>query len=112
MNKKDEYLKAKETIQEYEKNINSNFISEYTCIVCQKNKIIPYHKDIIDPLTQENSMWEDGVVEKITAGYGSCHDMDSYYIGICDECIENLKQKGLIKNFKELKKIIYKEKNE
>jgi len=59
---------------------------EYTCCVC-KDKVISR----IDP-----SMWADGTVSKITFGYGSIHDTDSYYIAICDECITELKESGLI----------------
>lgn len=33
-------------------------------------------------------MWSDGVIGRISAGYGSIHDGDEYIIGICDECID------------------------
>ncbi len=42
------------------------------------------HKDNFDPAKE---MWNNGMIEEISAGYGSGHDGDIYYIGICDECI-------------------------
>ena len=57
-------------------------ISKRTCFVC-KEKVIS---------KIEQGMWADGIVEKITFGYGSKHDMDSFYIAICDDCINEVKE--------------------
>ena len=43
------------------------------------------HNGIYEP---EYQMWNDGVVKKISAGYGSSFDFDEFYIGICDKCID------------------------
>lgn len=34
----------------------------------------------------DSQMWKGGIVHKISAGYGSDHDTDMFYIGVCDEC--------------------------
>lgn len=36
----------------------------------------------------EHGMWEDGMVDKVTAGYGSKFDCDRFLIAMCDSCIE------------------------
>jgi uncharacterized membrane protein len=63
-------------------------MKKYNCVVCD-NVIneIDYGIDAKD----ENRMWNEGVVEKITAGFGSKFDLDSFLIAICDECIEKKK---------------------
>ena len=33
-------------------------------------------------------MWNDGVVNLISAGYGSRFDGDEFIIAICDDCLE------------------------
>lgn len=37
----------------------------------------------------ESAMWDGGIVDKITAGYGSSRDTDQFIIAICDKCIEH-----------------------
>lgn len=37
----------------------------------------------------ESAMWNGGIVDKVTAGYGSDHDMNQFIIAICDECIKD-----------------------
>jgi hypothetical protein len=46
---------------------------------------------VIDASSQ---MWNDGVVQKLSAGYGSCHDGDEFIIAICDDCIIKKKATG------------------
>ena len=41
-----------------------------------------------DRYRPESQIWENGIVEGLSAGYGSKHDGSMYYIGICDECVE------------------------
>jgi hypothetical protein len=41
-------------------------------------------------------MWEGGVVEKISVGYGSINDGDEFYIAICDNCIDDNYKNGRI----------------
>lgn len=107
---KKEYEKAKETIHEYDKQVSSELIEDYTCCVCKKNRITPLEKHrggverLIDPLGQNHGIWNNGVVEQISMGYGSRYDTNYYYIAICDDCIEELEKKGYITNYKKLKK--------
>lgn len=35
----------------------------------------------------EQQMWNNGVVENMSASYGSSLDGDYFYLGICDPCI-------------------------
>lgn len=88
------------------------------CICCDK-KITLLHPEHLDGKTEEDvvfnkskrpvgrrdeeieidagsQMWNDGVVHKISAGYGSCHDGDEFIIAICDECIIKKKATGNI----------------
>jgi len=44
----------------------------------------------------ESWMWSHGTVERIFMGYGSNLDGNSYYIGICDNCIERKTKEGII----------------
>ena len=49
-----------------------------------------------DPTTKfkpENGIWFDGIVSKISAGYGSNLDGDMYIIAICDDCIRDNKDR-------------------
>jgi hypothetical protein len=55
------------------------------CICC-KNEVELIAPDIDSP--PESAMWNNGVVGKIYAGYGSRHDGDMYIITICDDCID------------------------
>ncbi len=104
MIKKEDYKKALATVQAYSEQLNLHTVSNHTCCVCKEKVISKIEAKHIHPLKQEQGMWADGVVEKITFGYGSIHDMDSYYIAVCDGCITELKKKGLATDFKELKK--------
>lgn len=51
------------------------------------------------PLKSEESwggMWRDGIVEKISAGYGSSLDGDMFVIALCDICIAQKLSEGTI----------------
>ncbi len=65
--------------------------NSYNCIVCsfQISKI-GGDKDI-------SSMYNDGVVGKLDANYGSKFDGDMYLFGICDRCIETKLSTGELK---------------
>jgi hypothetical protein len=76
----EDYIKAKETIRQYK---DQEVVSvKHTCCVCKTKEI----KSLYD----SKDMWNEGTVEKITFGYGSKHDMNSFYIAICDECADGL----------------------
>ena len=41
-------------------------------------------------------MISDGIIQIISAGYGSIHDTDQFIIAICDECIKKNLEDGTI----------------
>ena len=66
----------------------------YNCICCGF-EIKPLSKDIFSEKdTIESWMWNGGVVTRINMPYGSDLDGDSYFIGICDKCVEKLHKEG------------------
>ena len=47
--------------------------------------------------TIDNEMIDGGIIQIVTAGYGSNHDGDKFIIAICDDCIkENLENSNLL----------------
>jgi len=59
------------------------------CIKCGTEiKVINYGSDshIDNP---ESAMWNGGIVDKVTAGFGSNKDMEQFIVAICDRCIEH-----------------------
>ena len=83
-------------------------LSKFTfinCICCGKkiellNKIQGVSDDKIfsDPNWNANSqMWNDGVVEEMSAPYGSCHDGDTFYLAICDKCVDEGYRNGRLR---------------
>mgnify|MGYP003418140433 FL=1 len=87
------------------------------CIKCQKNNVIPDSgiKGIDNPEemdvlwlneergdrihTIDNEMVSGGIIQIISAGYGSTHDGDKLIIAICDSCIESNLEDGTILYF-------------
>jgi len=83
-------------------------LSKFTfinCICCGKKIEL---LDKVQGLTDEqifdssdwqanNQMWNNGVVQQISAGYGSSLDGDYFYIGICDPCIEEGYRNGRLR---------------
>lgn len=104
----EEYNSALEIVKQYERELNRKFIKDKTCICCKINIIKPVDGMSLDygsvePLKQEIGPWEGGDVCRIDLGYGSRFDMSSYYIGLCDDCIEKLENEGLIEDVDVLK---------
>lgn len=93
------------------------------CICCKKDNVKPidYGSDDKDKLTEEEYLWMDepnehhkdgvgpkkrtidnintdsGIIQRLSAGYGSGHDTSMFIIAICDECItENLEDGTLL----------------
>ena len=85
-----EYLKAKELIKEYEEKISSSIIKSKVCIICREKTIEPF-ADFQggNPLLQHQNPWNDGTVTRVDFGFGSRYDMKSFFVGICDNCIDN-----------------------
>ena len=61
------------------------------CILCDKevDTLYPEDRHSKEPWVR---MWDDAIVDKIQAGYGSRFDGNIYVIAICDPCIAS---KGL-----------------
>ncbi len=61
------------------------------CICCnEKIERFLFEGEINDEIKEEvpeQCMWNDGVVGKLEAGFGSRYDTDSFYVAICDDCI-------------------------
>lgn len=91
------------------------YICNMYCISCKEDKVFP--NDYIErdtPKTEEELLWLDykqkdgnfvtidsintdnGIINTISAGYGSSHDGDTFIIGICDECIRENVDKGIL----------------
>jgi len=94
----EEYLRIKDIVNKYEQSINAKLVTPKMCIVCKKNEVIPIMPENTDYKKIEDGMWDGGVVDTIHFGYGSIHDMDKYYITICDSCATNLIEEGLFIN--------------
>jgi len=47
-----------------------------------------------------SSCWDGAVVDKICGGYGSKHDMSLFIIGICDKCVSERIESGLLIRFR------------
>lgn len=77
---------------------------KYTCSICKKNTITKIHGTNCDIFNQDKEAWEDGTVGKITFGYGSEHDMTTFYLGICDGCITELSNNGLATDLSKINK--------
>lgn len=105
---KEEYIKAKETIDAFEEQLNEKFVESYTCINCKENEVKPYSVDV---LGQDEGCWLDGTVIRADVGYGSRHDLSSYYFAICDDCLDSLEDSGLLVDIKQLRKKIKKERS-
>lgn len=71
-------------------------IEKLHCICC--NKLIkissPYTGHPLE--SPESHIWSKGAVNKFYCGYGSRFDDNTYLIAICDDCIEDRFDKGVI----------------
>ena len=65
-----------------------------SCIKCDKELKKLYPDDVCSSL--DRAMWDGGIVDKFVAGYGSDHDMDAFFFGICDDCVTKLKEDSKI----------------
>jgi len=106
MTKKEKYKEAIDIIKKYNEELNSSMINDYICCKCEKNIISKGGVDNknVNPLNQENLMWNNGGVGAISFGFGSKYDLNTYYVGICDECLKNLINNKLAINVKNFSK--------
>ena len=61
------------------------------CICCKK-EIKEIH-EASEHVKEWEGMWSGGIVERISAGYGSRLDGNMYLLAICDDCIIEKKLK-------------------
>lgn len=82
------------------------------CIKCEKNTVSPMdmdgnHINEVEELWRveerngktlniNNKMTNGGIIQIISAGYGSKHDTDRFIIAICDDCISKEMEKGTL----------------
>jgi len=106
MNKIEELIKLHDEIQlEHAK----EFVKDKKCICCKTTILKPLYPPeeiTLNPLEQERGPWDGGIVTLISGGYGSRHDLESYYIAICDSCLSKLKEEGIAESYRNLKKTI------
>jgi len=97
--------KLYDTIQKqlsvYKDNKNIENMPKIYCIKCE-NELHHSHLMGVDVLKLENVPILNGGVFRIEFGYGSSHDMNSYYMGICDKCTTDLYRRNLITSIKSL----------
>ncbi len=74
----------------------------YNCICCNKEITLLYPDSYSNKTksSDEDKMWDDGIVGEISAGYGSIHDGCIYNIAICDKCVKEKEEIGVLKYIK------------
>lgn len=88
---KNEYLEALNTVNEY---LSQTTKHSFKCSCCRQEDV---YSDSVNMFNIEQSMWINGTISKVSFGYGSSHDMETYLIAICDTCVYNLKNENVIK---------------
>ena len=92
----EQYQQAKERIEEYEKERSSVAIQTLRCIHCNKAmEPVECFLPALDKL--EQGAWQGGTVALVRFGYGSrLHDGDAYYVAVCDQCMHEGVEKGIV----------------
>jgi len=93
---KQKFEKAQAICTAYHAQVNKTSIKSYNCCVCENELITPIYPENISTNAQEDGLWNNGIVGIIHCGWGSAHDMDKYYIAICDTCIRGLAEADII----------------
>jgi hypothetical protein len=100
---KKEYLKAKWVVDEYTCDVNKSLIKSMTCCSCKKKVLHPINNNGHTKGSEmEFSSYSGGTVERINFSYGSKRDGESYFIAICDDCIDRLELEGIVFNTDEI----------
>lgn len=105
----EKFLEAEKVIQEYNNELWKAALKEHDCVCCKTNKIKPLYAGVgkhsqFDARGLHNEMWGGGIVTLASAGYGSDHDGQAFYVAICDACITSNYAKGIIKNLYDIEK--------
>jgi hypothetical protein len=68
------------------------------CVCCGFNIRKLYDSEVkdLDKYDPTIEMWKSGFVSELSIGYGSCHDGDVFFMGICDGCIEKKSLDGTL----------------
>lgn len=100
---------AIELINNYRTEVSNRFTtSSYTCICCKEKEIKLLHAEFVHPLKQEEACWNNGAVQKFYFGYGSTLDCESFYVGICDDCMRGLIKENLVKALNDIRQSLQK----
>lgn len=99
---KDQYRQAKELIEAYELQLSQEAILNLQCISCNKAmQPLEGYLPALDKL--QSGAWEDGTVALVSFGYGSrLHDNDSYYVALCDQCMQDRIKQGIVIHYHSL----------
>ena len=68
-------------------------LPEIKCICCDK---VIDRTDKKSTHLPDSDEWNYGMVGTISANYGSIHDSDVFFIGVCDECITKKREEGTL----------------
>lgn len=101
---KEDFESSKKIVEEYNIQVNKSLVKDFICISCKTNEIKQLDSGYVKVTELGNGMWSDGTVERISFGYGSKNDCKSFYIAICDDCINQLEKDGFAVNLKRLRK--------
>lgn len=66
------------------------------CILCKGEVEMIYPEKFTKGHREESCMWSGGLVDKISANYGSAFDSNMYLIALCDKCIKYCEASGSI----------------
>jgi hypothetical protein len=62
--------------------------------VCCGQEIRREWPDLPEAPTPDRDVWHGAIVSYIRAGLGSKHDIDQFYVGICDPCADDAIRHG------------------
>lgn len=95
----EEYEILKKKLHDYEQSINKNKLKTHICVSCKTTIVEPLFTEVLshkNTHNQETMSYSSGGVGVIHFGYGSSYDMSTYYVALCDDCVENLISQGLL----------------
>ena len=104
---KDQAIEAKLIVDQYSTKISKKHIHPLTCICCKETILTPEYQGHSSPLEQQNGVWVGGDVARINFGYGSEHDGQSFFVGLCDKCV--VEHKKLLVKYSQVKDKYYKD---
>lgn len=78
-----------------EQEIRDLINKEMKCVCCnvEVNRLYPDEYPTANPW---EGMWNDGIVQRIEAGYGSLLDGDMFVMAICDTCADKKTREGVM----------------